>query len=213
MRTASVPQKSPSAAAEEISRKVADDTVPLIQMSGSSKKRKRKELEEDEPDYHPIYNLPENDLHTPVPNIKKKCRWRTKGKKREFSDGDNEQEFKKRRVDGYSNQQQQQQKQQQNKQQQKRFKNKKNKGKGNQQQQQQQQQGSSQNWNQRNTQQWSNNKKNRGQQRQQQLQPFDYSSVDYSQFGGGGKSVAGVQKPNNKFKNKVRRFCGMVSRV
>lgn len=81
-------QSQPNPVANEIAQSVAEDTIPLIQMSGASKKRKHTELEEDEEDYHPTYNLPENDLHTPVPNIQNRNSWRGRGKKRQSSGGD-----------------------------------------------------------------------------------------------------------------------------
>lgn len=194
-------------AAKEITEKTVDNMIPLIQMSGSSKKRKRKESEEDETDCHPTYILPGNDLHTPVPNMKKQNRWRRRGKKRQFSEGNEEYETKKTRTDGFTNNQQQPQRQQmttsdnnKNQQQQKRWKNKRNRGKGtgnqqggqylNQPKKQQQQQ-----------------QHNRGdQQKHEQFTPFDYSSVDYNQFRGGGQSVSGAQKPNASLKNKVLNF-------
>lgn len=165
------------------------ESVPLIQMSGSSKKRKRNEIE-DEPDYHPNYVLPDNDLHTPVPNVKRPNYGRRRGKKRQSSEGVDEQEFKRKKVDGNSSQNQ--------KQQNKRYKGQKNKGKNPDNQQQQNIQNKNKAGKKR-------RKKGGGQQleKHQQFQAFDYSSVDYSQFRGGGKSVAGTQKPNASFKNKV----------
>lgn len=182
-----------STVAEEISEKVAQETIPLIQMSGSSKKRKRQEIEEDEVDYHPDYVLPENDLHTPVPNVKRHNYWRGRGKKRQLSEGVDEREFKREKVDGNHSQNQ--------KQQNKRGKGRKNKGKNLDNQQQQNIQ------NTQNPNKSGKKKRNKGGGQQlekhQQFQAFDYASVDYSQFRGGGKSVAGTQKPNASFKNKV----------
>lgn len=167
----------------EHASELVEQTVPLIQMSGSSKKRKHNELEDDT-DYHPNYSFPENNLHTPVPNIKKQNRWRKRGNKQFFIY--NEPESNRRTDDCPNNQQQQRH---QNK------KGKKRKNKGNNSETQQHQQ----NYSQRTVQ-------PKKKQKQQQSEPFDYNSVDYSQFRGGGKSVSGTQKPNTSFKNKVRNL-------
>lgn len=150
-------------------------TIPLIQMSGSSKKRKHHEIEEDEDDLHPDYKLPENDLHTPVPKVNTPRRY-SRGRKRASEQRAGEQECKKRKP--VWNKQHNKRKNEMTETQSQ--DNNRNKNKG--------------------------GRKQRCQRaaQQQQFQPFDYSSVDYSQFRGGGKSVSGTQKVKAPFKNRVR---------
>lgn len=191
-----VNEKKSETVAREITETVADQTVPLIQMGGSSKKRKHVDLEE-EAVYSADYVFPENELHTPVPNMKNKNWWRGRGKKRQFAGGE-ERASKKMKMDGFGNNQQQPQNVQRG------MKRKRGRGGGN--QQQNRTQGPNQQQN-RHINQPQNHQQNRGgQQMHQQFQPFDYTSVDYNQFRGGGKSVAGTQKPNTSFKNKVCNF-------
>lgn len=199
MKTVQAAAQKQSAAAE-ISEKVAEATLPLIQMSGSAKKRKHHEIEEDEPDYHPDYKLPENDLHTPVPNVRSQKRnyWRGRGKKRGSSEFVDEREPKKRKADGDSVP----------KQQGKRWRNRRNKGNNRNNQQQSGVQNNSQIGNQQQAakkqkKKRGNNQHQQQQQKHQQFRPFDYSSVDYNQFRGGGKNVAGTQNVKQSFKSKV----------
>lgn len=201
----SVPQKAPKTSEET---PVLEEPATLVEM-GSSKKRKRTEAEEED-DYHPDYEMPGNDLHIPIPNIKKPrgFKGRSRGNKRRFVDQLEDYEYKKGRREGVDNvgkgkrQYQNQQNQQQQNQNWKQNKNKK--------QVKQQQNMNWQRNKQASQQQNSGGKKNKKRQRQQeeqqqQFNAFDYSSVDYSQFQGGGRSVTQAKQVKSAFKNKGRK--------
>lgn len=155
-------------------------------MSGSSKKRKYKEMEEEV--LHADYRIPEDDLHTPVPDFSGNARGM--GRKRRCFEAADEVIFKKFRGN-------------RDKEVRKSRELRWNDGRKN----QQHYQGNVANVGEVGGQKRGGKQQARGggnrKQQNREFKPFDYSSVDYRQFQGGGRSVAGAGNVKKSRKNTV----------